>query len=256
MISIQGEPINITRFPDNTSQVWKLPVEKYKYHVSVVWKYSHEAEIMELMQLKMLLTSRGLTADLDILYLPYARQDKEVSNDTTFALRAFAYILNSMKWNAVAIQDPHSTFALELIDKSYAYYPRAELNTIRKHTDTDILCYPDKGAFNKYNELYDYFCCSANKVRNQQTGEIMGMTLNDPEIVKDKVVLIVDDICDGGRTFIEVTKLLKEAGAKEVNLFVTHGLFTKGLRPLKEAGIKNCYTPKGVVLRSDFQESY
>ena len=46
--------------------------------------------------------------------------------------------------------------------------------------------------------------------------------------------LIVDDICDGGGTFIPLAKKLKNAGAKTVTLYVTHGIFSKGLDPLKE----------------------
>ena len=35
-------------------------------------------------------------------------------------------------------------------------------------------------------------------------------------------------ICDGGRTFVELGKKLKELGATKVNLHVTHGIFSKG----------------------------
>ncbi len=254
MIYANGQPINTTFFPDNTTQVWKLPVEKYIKHVSVVWEYSHESEVMQLAQLKLLLDSYGLTADLDIKYLPYGRQDKVISNTTTFALEAFSRILNNLSFGAVAIQDPHSSRALELIRRSYAYYPHKELKKVFEETNTNLVCYPDFGAASKYSDIYDYPSTGAVKVRNQLTGDIEGMELNDPELVKDKRILIVDDICDGGRTFTELAKLLREAGAVEVNLFVTHGLFSKGLRALTDYGISNCYTPKGVVKKSDFQK--
>jgi len=60
-------------------------------------------------------------------------------------------------------------------------------------------------------------------------------------------VLIIDDICDGGRTFIEITKLLLQAGVESVSLHVSHGLFSQGIDVLKEAGIKTVYTAKGKV---------
>lgn len=65
-----------------------------------------------------------------------------------------------------------------------------------------------------------------NKARNVQTGEITGTEVYGD--VKDKVVLIIDDICDGGRTFIELGKVLKERGASKVILYVTHGIFSQG----------------------------
>lgn len=255
MIYVNGQAVNTTVFPDNTSQVWKLPLEKYHKHVSVRWDYSNEAEVMQLAQLKELLDVNGFTADLDITYLPYARQDKAIDNQSTFALRVFANILNSMKWNVIAIQDPHSSLALDLIFKSYAYYPHRELTNTIIETKSDAVCYPDKGAFSKYTSVYEHICLAyADKVRNPLSGEIIGMGLHKVIDLTDKRLLIVDDICDGGRTFTELAKLLYENGAKEVNLFVTHGLFTKGLRPLKDAGILNVYTPKGVVKQSDFQK--
>lgn len=259
MIYVNGLAVNTTMFPDNTSQVWKLPLDSYNHHVSIVWKYSYESEVMQLAQLKALLDTKGLTTDLDIHYLPYARQDKKIDNNATFALEVFANILNGMKFDKIAIQDPHSNVSLALINNSYAYYPYNQLRKVWQDTKADYVCYPDKGAVSKYGNLYEYPSIYAWKERNQSTGEITncGVIMDSPDAeLKNKRILIVDDICDGGRTFIELAKLLYAGGAKEVNLFVTHGLFTKGLRPLKEAGIVNCYTPNGVVLKSHFQESY
>lgn len=256
MIYVNGLAVNTTMFPDNTSQVWKLPINTYYKHVSIVWKYSYESEVMQLAQLKALLDTNGLTTDLDIQYLPYARQDKRIDNNATFALEVFANILNGMKFDKIAIQDPHSDVALKLINNCYAYYPVRQVEQVLKETNSTLVCYPDSGAVNKYSHIYEHQYTWAVKRRDQLTGEILDVYIAEPEIVKDQNILIVDDICDGGRTFTEVAKLLYAAGAKEVNLFVTHGLFTKGLRPLKDAGIINAYTPTGVVLKSHFQEGY
>jgi ribose-phosphate pyrophosphokinase len=255
MIYVNGQAINTTFFPDNTTQVWKLPISTYPNYVQVVWQYSHESEVMQLAQLKALLDHHEIKADLDIKYLPYARQDKEISNEATFALKVFADILNKMKFERVAIQDPHSSKALDLIKKSYDYYPHEALAKTYEHTNTNLVCYPDAGAARKYSQVYlDFSATGAVKVRNQSTGEIEGMELNEPELVAGKRILIVDDICDGGRTFTELAKLLREAGAVEVNLFVTHGIFSKGLRALTDYGINAVFTPKGKVLKSDFQK--
>lgn len=247
MIYLNGTIVNTTRFPDNTSQVWKTNIDSFKDKgiVSVRWRYTHEAEILELAQLKALIDHYKLNCTLVIDYLPYARQDKEISNEATFGLITFAKILNSLNFPVVLIKDPHSYKALSLINNSRDFYPKAELEDIWKETNSDIICYPDSGATSKYTSIYDFPSTSANKVRNQLTGNIEGIELNEPGIVANKKVLIVDDICDGGGTFIGLAKLLLTNGAKEVNLFVTHGLFTKGLRPLKDAGITGVYTPTG-----------
>ena len=63
--------------------------------------------------------------------------------------------------------------------------------------------------------------------------------------IQNKTILIIDDICDGGMTFKLTAERLKELGAKEVHLYVTHGIFSKGLETLRESGIDRIFTRKG-----------
>ncbi|CCJ77069.1 Ribose-phosphate pyrophosphokinase [Cronobacter muytjensii 530] len=60
--------------------------------------------------------------------------------------------------------------------------------------------------------------------------------------VKDKAVLIVDDLCDAGGTFIGSAQVLRDAGARSVSLYVTHGVFSKGVENLLNNGIDQLYT--------------
>ena len=63
-------------------------------------------------------------------------------------------------------------------------------------------------------------------------------------------VLVWDDLCDAGGTFILLAKELLTNGAKEVNLFVSHGLFTKGTQILFDAGIKRIFTKEREIFSS------
>ena len=52
-------------------------------------------------------------------------------------------------------------------------------------------------------------------------------------------VVVVDDICDGGRTFIELLKASPTLDCgKSLSLFVTHGIFSQGTKPLFDAGFQ------------------
>jgi phosphoribosylpyrophosphate synthetase len=51
----------------------------------------------------------------------------------------------------------------------------------------------------------------------------------------------VDDICDGGRTFVPIIEDLLDRGAKSVNLCVTHALLPYGLDSLLDAGLSNFF---------------
>lgn len=246
MIYINGSPLNVTLFPDNTSQVWhvsQLEIPDTNW-VHIVWEFSHEGEFMHLAQLKALLDAKGFDCTLRIKYLPYGRQDKSITNESTFALTVFASLLNSCDFKDIIIHDPHSEAAIKMIHNSRAVWPTREVQRFVNMTNSDILCYPDAGALDKYNKIYQEPYVYGQKVRDQATGKILSYKLVGRLNIGVKV-MIVDDICDGGATFVLLANELLNAGASEVNLFVTHGLFTKGLKPLFDSGIKRIFTQDG-----------
>lgn len=249
MIILNGHKIKPTIFPDKTSQIWKLPngcFDRERAIQNVFWYFENEAELIHLHQLVTLLDSLELSAALHIDYLPYGRQDKMVSNETTFALHSFAKIINGMQFESVTCTDPHSEEAAKLIDGFKALYPTAGIEYTFKENGYDIACYPDKGAVAKYTKLYSLPYINADKVRDQLTGAILGLQVSGD--VEGKKILIIDDICDGGMTFQVLARQLYAKGAKQVDLYVSHGLFTKGTQVLTDAGIVNIYTSKMKVI--------
>lgn len=245
MIYLNNKPINVTMFPDGTSQVWKLPKEGLSgQFATITWEFETEAEFLHLAQLKSLLDEEGLDSYLKITYLPYARQDKEVSNYSTFALHSFASLLNSLKFRNILINDPHSD-KYKQIENSAAMYPMVKLEEALKDSKANLICYPDQGAAVKYANIYGKEftipVMYGQKTRDQSNGVISDYRIYGAP-PKEQNILIVDDICDGGATFIRLSKLLYDSGAEKVSLFVTHGLFTKGRQILLDADIKNIYT--------------
>lgn len=256
MITLNGYPLEVTIFPDKTSQVWKLHESVLTFSFALIrWDFENESEFMHLAQLKTLLDEYNVPSRLVIEYLPYGRQDKDVSNNSTFALNTFAKLLNSLQFKEVIVLDPHSSKARLLIDNCEEYYATDELDNAIYDTQCDTLCYPDKGAVSKYTGSYSWlnsvrnlFVLHGEKVRDESTGNITKYELiGDP---KGKKVLIIDDICDGGATFKLLAKELLDKGAESVNLFVTHGIFSKGTKTLFDSGIDRIFTKKGEVLKT------
>lgn len=246
MIQLNGFDVKPTVFPDGTSQVWKLDRDAFRPFVNtILWKFDGEAEFMHLAQLVDLVRIRSIgRLDLIIPFLPYARQDKDISNEATFALKTFTRLLNSLSIDMIVCVDPHSGASFE-IENLHVTYPKAEVSEAIEQTRSDLVCYPDRGAFEKYWHEYRFPYMHAEKTRDQLSGHITGNELfGDP---KDKRILIVDDICDGGMTFILLTKKLLEAGAVSVSLFVSHGIFSKGIQVLKDSGIERIFTHEGEV---------
>lgn len=256
MIKLDGHIIKATIFPDGTSQVWHLPEELLGRPQHVInWKFESEDELFHVAQLKHLLDAHNLDGlsrvALEMPYLPYGRQDKFVTNKNTFALTSFARIINTLNFEIVSCVDAHSESASFIINN---FYPVSAASFICDTLDIlgpkdIVLCFPDKGASQKYSKMFpNRLFIKALKERNSATGAITSYKL-DPTCsnVTDLKILIVDDICDGGATFIALAKLLKEAGAKEINLYVSHGLFTKGTKVLRDAGINRIFTKEGEI---------
>ena len=230
MITLNGTVINPTLFPDATSQVWHLPdnlLDPRKIGNRVAWRFKHEAELFHLHQLSCLL-SKYCTCDhkltLHMPYLPYARQDKEVSNSASFALTAFAEIINSQLWSRVTAFDVHNPSETAKLIMGF------ENRLPNPPTDKyDVVVFPDKGAQERYANCTELPTVVGDKVRDQATGWITDYIF-DEDSVAGKRVLVWDDLCDGGATFNVLGKSLGKA--KMVDLYVSHGIFSKGIREL------------------------
>jgi ribose-phosphate pyrophosphokinase len=245
MISLNDNKIEPTIFPDKTSQVWKLPDSSFEQQNIIVWEFENEAEIFHICQIADLLHNHELTESVVLVmpYLPYGRQDKDVTNQETFALNTFARIINSCKFTGVTFKDGHSKIAKKLIDRSIDLFPQDEIQVAIDAIPGCVLSYPDKGAFDRYSIQFGTDAIIGDKVRDQQTGYITNYEFSGNPVNKD--ILIIDDICDGGMTFRILARDLLKAGANSVNLYVTHGIFSKGLEVLREDGISRIFTKKG-----------
>lgn len=254
MLSVNGCPIEVTRFSDQTSQVWKLPFVVGDI-ATIDWRFQQEAELFHLAQLVDLLRSMKVKKiSLAMEFLPYARQDKEITNESTFALRTFANFLNSLKLDKISAIDSHSDEPIFLIKNYHNIFPASQIANAVKACNPDVLCFPDHGARLRYAKNLAFLnrdVSHGDKQRDQLTGHITSYKLHGE--VFDKDVLIVDDICDGGMTFILMAKELLKSGARSVSLYTTHGIYSRGLKPLKEAKIDRIYTKDGEI--SSFQDN-
>lgn len=178
-------------------------------------------------------------------FLPNARYDRHMFKGDAAALKVFANLVNAMEFDAVCSLDVHSNVAENLF-KCFHCIPQKEVAShIASDSRIDYLVAPDAGAAKKTEETakdVEKPYITMSKVRNLKTGEITGMRILDGVDLTGKTVMILDDICDGGRTFIEAAKYLREAGAERVELYVTHGIFSKGIENLLDNGIDHIYT--------------
>lgn len=242
MIQVDGKRINHLTFNGGEQHV-KLDPATIGESVSVLaWLYSAQ-DIMLLMLTMNAIRHININTNifLKIPYFPYARQDRICEPGEAFSVEVMVSMINSLQADRVVIVDPHSQETV------------SRLNNVIVETQTDIirayahkmhmwdtcLVAPDLGAKSKVRELAkavskDAIYCT--KVRDTKTGNITDTIV--PVINKEwkDKYLIIDDICDGGRTFIELAKKFKQLGIprERMELYVTHGIFSKGFTQLKE----------------------
>ncbi len=239
-------PFETSIFPDQTSQVWKIqlkkPIESNQFQI--LWIFDSEVELFHVLQLNRLLKFEyDGNVLLEIPYLPYARQDKEINNESTWALHLFSEILKSAQFQEVRTFDQHS--AQYFTNQSAQAFHQEVINH-------DIICFPDKGARTRYPHLYEMPYVFFDKVRNQLTGQIEGLTLSlNGQNISGKSIVIVDDLCDGGGTFVHATRELEKHRPLSVDLCVSHGLFSKGQRVLLDAGIRKIFTTNSLRRNPD-----
>lgn len=266
-----GAQISITptKFPDGTSQVWKLrDLDQYRVDgASIIWYFFEEAELIYVNQLICLLHQYGIKiTELYIPFLPYGRQDKAVSNETTFAKTVFLEMLLTEMVERVTTLDSHSEHP-----KVCSYSPKQYIQKAIEEFKPDVIIFPDTSAGHRYIDCVgDIPFATLAKTRNQLTGEITGLEWNTPDVLailqlyKQKTIrmLIVDDICDGGATFNNASMFLHQEMAKIdklgfIGLYVTHGIYSKGFDKMIQSGISQFYTTQSIqknVLGYDLNE--
>jgi len=208
------------------------------------------------------LSNEAIPVELVIPYFPYARQDRVCVEGEALGAVVMANFINNLGFTKVTIWDAHSEVSPALLNR-VINVPQIDLLkqcdelSQRLSLGELTLISPDAGASKKTINIAETFngepeVIQAQKIRNLKTGEIVKTEILGD--VKGKRVLIADDICDGGRTFIELAKVLKSEGALEVSLFITHGIFSKGL-DVFEGLIDAIYTTDSFRAAEEFSTS-
>jgi Phosphoribosylpyrophosphate synthetase len=183
----------------------------------------------------------GRIQRLVLPYVPGARQDRtNPTGDVLFTIESVTRMINQRRFSRVVILDPHS-HATSIRLQNVRIFPQSEVAKKLWQGYSGIIS-ADKGGKERAEamaEAMDLPVTYGGKTRDVSTGKLTGFTLDELP-VKGGHYLVVDDICDGGGTFIGLAEKIREQGAY-ADLFVSHGIFSKGTAELKKV-YKNIYT--------------
>ena len=211
-------------------------------------KVNHDEIFVVLNLLDALDTARGLNnnillTDLDFSYMPYGRQDRVCHQGESFALEVFIRTLATFQnsINRIIVDDPHSevfyrlckhhmdTVAVKIVPQDVC------MVGLVKRGDFDLVIGPDAGSRDKATQAAVRLGTPVlllDKVRKD--GQVVYQDL--PSDMFSGRVVIVDDIADGGKTFISAGEMIRRTQPRvtKLSLHVTHGIFSQGLDKLYE----------------------
>ncbi|MCK5613456.1 ribose-phosphate pyrophosphokinase [Candidatus Pacearchaeota archaeon] len=174
-----------------------------------------------------------------IYHFPYARQDRVCNPGEAFSLQVVTQMINSLMIDELYVYDPHSNLTPDMLKNCKVVDQGVIIRSSKLSDDIEnmIIVAPDKGAEEKVMSLAKLFGTDAvycTKVRNLETGDITETHV--PDIEPTKKYIVVDDICDGGRTFNRLAEKFAEKGVTKDRLFlyVTHGIFSYGFDELSK----------------------
>ena len=206
------------------------------------------------------------------LYIPYCiggRSDRKFQEGgINYIKTVIAPILNSQNFDEVKIMDPHSD-VLEACINNFVKTNNDNLmlmalkSILNEDNDVSNICLvsPDAGAYKKIFDVAKKFgidkIITATKVRDIKTGKILHTEIPTLDQHNKLKYIIVDDICDGGRTFIELAKAIHGSRpTAEVYLVVTHGIFSNGLYELSKEITKIYSTNSVKEIEADSYSDY
>jgi ribose-phosphate pyrophosphokinase len=247
LIFPDGQPhivLNFDKIPQNTEGV------------NIIARITNPTDLFTVLMAKDVLDAQVASSlainieriDLTISYLMAARMDRQMTDGEPFSLRIVAAMLNQAGFRHISIFDPHSDVSTALILRSKAIGNESFVSKCLEHfyqnqeRDDYALISPDAGALKKIYKVAQFvdapLVVECSKIRDVKTGHLSGFNTQVIDF-QGKTCFIVDDICDGGGTFVGLAALLKSRNAGKIVLIVSHGIFSKGF---DLAGIDAIYT--------------
>ncbi len=224
-VKINEVAVGADCFPNN-ERIFKVNDLFDPDELTITLNYQTDLDITRLVMAKKYLddASPATPKILDMKYVPYSRMDRKIRG-YAFTLKYFCQLINDLKFDQVRVLDPHSPVTPALLDRVSELDVRRLILKAMVGCAARYLFFPDAGAYKRYTELIgkaDFFeTFYGVKARDLNTGKITKFEIPEHPDLMGQRVLIVDDLCAFGNTFMQAARALTELGA-EVYLYVSH----------------------------------
>lgn len=226
---------SISKFPDGEVQI-SLEDFSHKEQIQVKCRITNAEDLFILMQVLDILDRHEVSYMLSIYYLMGMRMDRVMDFNRPFTLKIILNSLKNCNADNIEILEPHSDayYDYRFGGKFTELYIEGSPSNTIWHGYQMVL--PDAGAKERYDYQYVGTALTCSKVRDLTTGKILEIKIDNPEVISDKPLLILDDLCDGGGTFCGIAKAFNalDIPKERLNIAVTHMVNPKGIKNLSE----------------------
>jgi|GEM_PF-3206805 len=249
----------INTYPDGEIKV-ELSEIDHKESYKVITRVNNAGDLFLLMQINDVLTRNEVEWELDILYLFTGRNDRIMSYTAPLNLKIVTDIIRNFSCCGISILEPHSYATLSRLQVGGRAAGRLSVvqffRDLLFRNNYDLIVFPDEGAYKKYQgECAVYLNATTShgiKYRDVLNGEIYkySVDIQGYNGIKNKdsiKVCVIDDLCDGGRTFELCAEAITEGLNKKglaielLDLCIAHAIQEAGLRKLSPI-YSNIYT--------------
>ena len=186
-------------------------------------------------------SAKNITAVIP--YFGYARQDRKVVPRTSISAKLVSNLITKAGADRVVTIDLHAGqiqgFFDIPVDNLFAT-PIFARHVKKKIKKKNLICVaPDVGGTERARALGKFLNAGLAIIDKRRPAPGKSEVMNVVGYVKGKTCIIVDDIIDSGGTIVNASNALIERGAKEVHVYVTHGVLSgNAVAKIKNSKIK------------------
>ena len=224
MIKINEEPVTFDHYNDGSCRA-KLSLPSYGCgEVEITWLYENDCELLYLLYVvNHLHTNFYYDLSLNMPYVFNGRQDRTKKKEEIFTLKYSCELINQMNFKRVKIYDPHSSVTPVLLDRVVVESPQYEIQQLIQQYPDALLFFPDEGSMKRLHSLFTVPYAFGVKVRDWESQKIESLRVaGERHMIAGHDIIMCDDILSRGSTLYEAAKELKERGANNLYVWVSH----------------------------------
>jgi len=187
-------------------------------------------------------SAKNITAVIP--YFGYARQDRKIVPRTSISAKLVSNLITKAGADRIVTVDLHAGQIQGFFDipvDNLFSTPIFARHAKKRIKSKKIICVaPDVGGTERARALGKLLNVGLAIVDKRRPKPGQSQVMNIIGDVKDKTCIIVDDIIDSGGTIVNAAKALKARGAKEIYVYITHGVLSgDAVKKIKSSVIKN-----------------